>query len=57
MHNPIITELTFVDPQLPIYYTLLPGLKMRASRKWQGKNEIIFLDKYLKILFEVLHNI
>jgi hypothetical protein len=30
---------------------------MRASRKWQGKNEIIFLDKYLKILFEVLHNI
>jgi hypothetical protein len=31
---------------------------MRASRKWQGKKErIFFLDKYLKILFEMLRNI
>jgi hypothetical protein len=25
---------------------------MRTSRKWQGKNERIFLDKYLKILLK-----
>jgi hypothetical protein len=57
MHNPMITESTFVDPTSYILHSITWSYKMRTSRKWQGKNERVFLDKHLKILFEMLHNI
>jgi hypothetical protein len=53
MHNPIITESTPVDSHLPIYCTLLPSL----SESGKVRMKEYFLDKYLKILFEVLCNI
>jgi hypothetical protein len=57
MHNSMITESTFIDPTSYILHFIIWSYKMRASRKWQGMKEILFLDKYMKILFEMLHNI
>jgi hypothetical protein len=53
----MITESTFIDPTSYILHFIIWSYKMRASRKWQGMKEILFLDKYMKILFEMLHNI
>jgi hypothetical protein len=53
----IITESTFVDPTSYILHSITWSYKMRTFRKWQGKDERNFLDKYLKILFEMLRNI
>jgi hypothetical protein len=43
MHNPTITESTFVDPTSYILHSITWSYKMRTFRKGQGKNERIFL--------------
>jgi hypothetical protein len=54
----IITESTFVDSQPPIQCTLVTwSYKMSTSESSKVRMKEIFLDKYLKILFEMPHNI